>query len=108
MKKIFCSLHIPLDVVELTFTGSRSRSCLKIKFILKKQHKFKVKKVRTEQESNPECPALESSTLTTTPQKTAHLLNITHLTIARLRIDNVNKVKNIIMFIIINFPYQPT
>ena len=44
MKKIFCSLHIPLDVVELTFTGSRSRSCLKIKFILKKQHKFKVKK----------------------------------------------------------------
>ena len=36
------------------------------------------------------------------------LLNITHITIARLMNDNVNKVKNIIMFIIINFPYQPT
>ena len=109
MKKLsFCSLHIPLDVVELTFTGSGSRSCLKKIYLLKKQHKFKVKKVRTEWESNPECPALESSTLTISPQKTAHLLNITHLTIARLRSDNVNKVKNIIKFIIINFPYQPT
>ena len=75
---------------------------------MKKQHIFKVKQARTEQESNPEYPALESSTLTITPQKTAHLLNITHLTIARLRSDNVNKVKNIIKFIIINFPYQPT
>ena len=33
-KKSLCNLHIPLDVVELTFTGSRSRSCLKIKFII--------------------------------------------------------------------------
>ena len=72
---------------------------------LKKQHKFKV---RTERESNPEYPALESSTLTIMPQKTANLLNITHLIIARLRSDNVNKVKNIIKFIIINIPYQHT
>ena len=62
----------------------------------------------TEQESNPECNSLESSTLTITPQKTAQFLDITHLTIARLRSGNVNKVKNIIKFIIINFPYQPT
>ena len=75
---------------------------------LLKQHKFIVKKVRTEQESNPECPPLESSTLTITQQKTADLLNITHLTIAGLRSDNVNEVKNIIKFVIINFPYQPT
>ena len=95
MKKIsLCSLHIPLDVVELTFTGSRSRSCLKNKiYPLKKQHNIKV---RTERDSNPECPGLKSSTLTITPQKTAHLLNITRLTIARLVSDNVSKIRNII------------
>ena len=109
MKKIIFlfSTH-NLDVVELTFTGSRSRSCLKIKLTFKKNHKFKVKNERTERESNPEWTALKSSTLTITPQKTAHLLTITHLTIARLRSKNVNKVKNIIKFIIINFLYQPT
>ena len=41
-----------------------------------------------------------------TPQKTAQWLNITHLTIARLMNDNVNKVKNIIYYIIINVIYQ--
>ena len=50
-----------------------------------------------------ERPFLESSTLTITPEK-----NITHLTIARLMSDNVNKVKNIIKFTLINFPYQST
>ena len=50
----------------------------------------------TERDSNPECPGLKSSTLTITPQKTAHLLNITGLTIARLVSDNVSKIRNII------------
>ena len=93
MKKLsLCSLHIPLDVVELTFTGSRSRSCLKNKiYPLKNNIKSKF-----ERDSNPECPGLKSSTLTLTPQKTAHLLNITRLTIARLVSDNVSKIRNII------------
>ena len=52
------------------------------------------------------CLALESSTLIITPQKTAHLLNITHLKIARLMSDNVNKVRNITKYIVINFPNQ--
>ena len=91
MKKLsLCSLHIPLDVVELTFTGSRSRSCLKNKIYPLKNN------VRTERDSNPECPGLKSSTLTITPQKTAHFLNITRLTIARLVSDNVSKIRNII------------
>ena len=38
MKKInLCTLQIPLDVVELIFTGSRSMSCSKTKPTLEKQ-----------------------------------------------------------------------
>ena len=73
---------------------------------LKNNINLKLKKLRPEQDSNPECPVLESSTLTITPEKTNNRL--TRLTIARLMSDNVNKVKNIIKFLIINFPYQPT
>ena len=71
MKKIsLCNLHITLDVVE--FYWFKVKVLFKIKFILQKQHKFEVKKIlRNEQNSNLECPAHESSTLTITPQKTA-------------------------------------
>ena len=70
MKKLsLCTLPMPLDVVEFTFTGSRSRSCLTLSLT---KHKFKVKKLRPEWDSNPESPVLESSTLTITPQKTAN------------------------------------
>ena len=72
MKKLsLCTLPMPLDVVELTFTGSRSRSCLMLSLT---KHKFKVKKSRPEWDSNPESPVLESSTLTITPQKTANFV----------------------------------
>ena len=73
MEKIsLCNLHIPLDVAKLTFTGSRSRSSLKIK--LQNNINLKLKKVRTEGVSNRECPAAESSTLTIIPQKTSHFV----------------------------------
>ena len=44
MKKInfVHSTTLPLDVVELIFTGSRSMSCSKTKPTLEKQHKSKV------------------------------------------------------------------
>ena len=43
MKKLtLCTLQIPLDVVELIFTGSRSMLCSKTKPTLEKQHKSKV------------------------------------------------------------------
>ena len=44
MKKInfVYSTTLPLDVVELIFTGSRSMSCSKTKPTLEKQHKSKV------------------------------------------------------------------
>ena len=72
MKKLsLCTLPMPLDVVELTFTGSRSRSCLMLSLT---KHKFKVKKLRPEWDSNPESPVLESSTLTITPQKIANFV----------------------------------
>ena len=62
MKKVsLCTLHIPVNVVELTSTGSRSTSCLKTK-------------LRVEWDLNPECPALESSTLNSTPEKNAHFV----------------------------------
>ena len=67
-----CTLQIPLDVVELTFTGSRSSS--KTKPTLEKQHKSKVESARTEWDSNPEGSAFKSSTLPITPQKTSHLV----------------------------------
>ena len=47
MKKInLCTLQIPLDVVELIFTGSRSMSCSKTKPTLEIQHKSKVEKCK--------------------------------------------------------------
>ena len=62
-------------VFKLTFTISRSRSCSKIKRILKNKNKFKVKKVkRTAWDSNPEWTALKSSTLTITSQKTSYFV----------------------------------
>ena len=61
MKKLsLCTLPMPLDVVELTFTGSRSRSCLKLSLT---KHKLKVKKLRPELDSNPESPVLEFKNL---------------------------------------------
>ena len=73
MKKIsLCTLQIPLDVVELTFTGSRSMSCSKTKPTLEKQHKSK--SARTEWDLNREGSAFKSSTLPITPQKTSHLV----------------------------------
>ena len=47
MKKInLCTLQIPLDEVELIFTGSRSMSCSETKPTLEKQHKSKVEKCK--------------------------------------------------------------
>ena len=78
MKKIsLCNLHIPLDVVELTFTISRSRSCLKIKFFTSLQNNINLKSkkiLRPEQDSNPACPALKSSTPAITLQSTSEFL----------------------------------
>ena len=59
-------------VFKLTFTISRSRSCSKIKRILKNKNKFKV-------ENFKDCMGFEprmdcSSTLTITSQKTSHFV----------------------------------
>ena len=49
---------------------SKSFSNIKLSFLATGDYK----KIRTEWDSNPECPALESSTLNITPEKTAHFV----------------------------------
>ena len=55
---------------------------------------------------NPKCCDLRSSALTSTPRRTIHKWYNANLGTVTLMIENANKIKNIIYYIIINASYQ--
>ena len=78
---------------------SKSFSNIKLSFQAKKLKKGL-------RDLNPECCDLQTSALTSIPHRTIYKRYNANLRTVTLMIENANKIKNIIYYIIINVSYQ--